>query len=40
MILRTAKRYDIDPSLIMAIAQVDSHFGVTGKGARTKNPGN
>jgi soluble lytic murein transglycosylase-like protein len=40
MILNTAKKYNVDPALIMSIAQVDSHFGTIGKAKRTRNPGN
>lgn len=40
MIIKTASKYNIDPALIMAIAEMDSHYGVVGKAVRTKNPGN
>ena len=40
MIIKTASKYNIDPALIMAIAEMDSHYGVVGKAIRTKNPGN
>lgn len=40
MIISTATKYNIDPALIMAIAEMDSHYGVVGKAIKTKNPGN
>lgn len=40
MVQQSADKHGIDPALIMAIMEVDSHYGTTGKGARTNNPGN
>lgn len=40
MILTTAIRHNVDPKLIMAILERDSHFGVAGVAVKTKNPGN
>lgn len=40
MVLSTSTKYNVDPALIMAIAEVDSHYGTAGKAARTMNPGN
>jgi len=40
MVSKYAKQYDVEPKLLMAMMQQDSSFGTTGKGARTRNPGN
>jgi hypothetical protein len=40
MILDSAKIHDVDISLMMAIMELDSHFGTLGKAVSTKNPGN
>jgi hypothetical protein len=40
MVIETSAKHNVDPALVMAIAHVDSHYGTTGLGARTRNPGN
>lgn len=40
MVLSAAKEYDVDHHMMLAIMQLDSHFGTRGKGARSTNPGN
>ncbi len=39
-VLNAAKKFDVDPKLMIALMQQDSSFGTLGKGARTRNPGN
>lgn len=40
MIVASAKQFNIDGKLLMALMQQDSGYGINGKGARTHNPGN
>ena len=40
MIIKAAKEYNVDPKMIYAILQADSHFGTKGMGATNNNPGN
>jgi hypothetical protein len=40
MVVASAKKYGADVHMMLAIMQMDSHFGTKGLGARTKNPGN
>ena len=40
MVLDAAEEYGVDHHMMLAIMQLDSHFGTRGKGARNKNPGN
>ncbi|MFA6080160.1 MAG: LysM peptidoglycan-binding domain-containing protein [Candidatus Gracilibacteria bacterium] len=39
-VIRSAKKFDIPWSTLMAIMQNDSHFGTQGKGRNNNNPGN
>lgn len=40
MVKQSADKYRVDARLMLALMHADSHFGLYGKGARTKNPGN
>ena len=40
MILKAAQNYDVDPKLLMALMETDSHYGTDGLGKTTCNPGN
>jgi len=40
MILKSAKKYDVDPKMLFCIMMEDSQLGTTGMGARNNNPGN
>ena len=40
MVLGAATKYGVDHHMMLALMQLDSHFGTRGKGARNKNPGN
>lgn len=40
MVLEAARKHKVDARLMLAIMEIDSHFGTRGKAARTKNPGN
>lgn len=40
MVIDAAKEYGVDVHMMLALMQLDSHFGTTGLGAKTKNPGN
>jgi len=40
MVAINANRYKVSVYMMLALMQLDSQFGTTGKGARSKNPGN
>lgn len=40
MVRNAADKYQVDPRLMIALMHIDSHFGLYGRAARTKNPGN
>jgi hypothetical protein len=40
MITASAKKYDISPSMLLAIVEADSSIGTKGLGKKTNNPGN
>lgn len=40
MVISAANKHRVDHHMMLAIMQLDSHFGTRGKGARNKNPGN
>ena len=40
MVVNSAKKFDVDHKVLLALMQQDSAFGTKGKGSRTHNPGN
>ena len=40
MLLKSAQKHDVDPKLLAAIMQNDSHYGTKGIGSWSNNPGN
>jgi len=40
MVMQAAKKYNVDPEMLVAMMEQDSSLGTAGKGAKTFNPGN